>query len=98
MDAWMLHFDWLGALAGWWGLGWVVQSTVEIQIKRVYAVSRAAVFLPFSVEDAARSEAEVEASQVRYCAVQLLHTGATLVIKRRCKAQRNQVVSFKLRV
>lgn len=42
------------------------QSNVEIQMKRVYAVSRATVFLPFSVEDAARSEAEVEASQVRY--------------------------------
>eukprot|EP00903_Cladosiphon_okamuranus_P012906 g12050.t1 len=39
------------------------QSNVEIQIKRVHAVSRATVFLPFSVEDAARSEAEVEASQ-----------------------------------
>lgn len=42
------------------------QSNVEIQMKRVYAVSRATVFLPFTVEDAARSEAEVEASQVRY--------------------------------
>lgn len=53
-----------GRFAGW--LGWVGQSNVEIQIKRVYAVSRATVFLPFSVEDAARSEAEVEASQVSY--------------------------------
>ncbi|CAM9909829.1 unnamed protein product [Scytosiphon promiscuus] len=39
------------------------QSKVEIKIERVYAVSRASLFLPFSVEDAARSEAEVEASQ-----------------------------------
>ncbi|CAN0381171.1 unnamed protein product [Pylaiella littoralis] len=39
------------------------QSNVEIQIDRVYTVSRASLFLPFSVEDAARSEAEVEASQ-----------------------------------
>lgn len=48
------------------GLACLGQSDVEIQMKRVYAVSRAAVFLPFSVEDAARSEAEVEASQVWY--------------------------------
>lgn len=41
------------------------QSNVEIKIERVHAVSRAAVFLPFSVEDASRSDAEVEASQVR---------------------------------
>lgn len=40
------------------------QNTVEINIGRVYVVSRASLFLPFSVEDAARSEAEVEASQV----------------------------------
>ena len=40
------------------------QSDVEIKIERVYTVSRANVILPFSVEDAARSEAEVEASQV----------------------------------
>lgn len=40
------------------------QKTVEIQLERVHAVSRADVFLPFSVEDAARSEEEVEASQV----------------------------------
>jgi len=43
------------------------QNNVEIKIGRVYAVSRASLFLPFSVEDAARSEAEVEASQVRRC-------------------------------
>lgn len=40
------------------------QSEVEIQIGRVHAVSRASVLLPFSVEDASRSDAEVEASQV----------------------------------
>ncbi|CAM9750858.1 unnamed protein product [Ascophyllum nodosum] len=39
------------------------QGAVEIQIERVHAVSRAAVLLPFSIEDAARSEEEVEASQ-----------------------------------
>eukprot|EP00904_Undaria_pinnatifida_P002120 jgi/Undpi1/11909/HiC_scaffold_4.g01608.m1 len=39
------------------------QNKVEIKIERVYVVSRASVFLPFSVEDAARSDAEVEASQ-----------------------------------
>ncbi|CAM9440522.1 unnamed protein product [Ectocarpus sp. 4 AP-2014] len=39
------------------------QNNVEIKIDRVYAVSRASLFLPFSVEDAARSEEEVEASQ-----------------------------------
>lgn len=44
---------------------WFHQSNVEIKIDRVYTVSRASLFLPFSVEDAARSEAEVEASQVR---------------------------------
>lgn len=48
---------------GQWSL--LHQSNVEIQIDRVYTVSRASLFLPFSVEDAARSEAEVEASQVR---------------------------------
>lgn len=42
------------------------QNNVEIKIERVYAVSRASLFLPFSVEDAARSDAEVEASQVCY--------------------------------
>lgn len=44
------------------------QNNVEIKIDRVYAVSRASLFLPFSVEDAARSEEEVEASQV-WCGV-----------------------------
>lgn len=44
---------------------WLPQSNVEIKIDRVYTVSRASLFLPFNVEDAARSEAEVEASQVR---------------------------------
>lgn len=45
-------------------MGRVRQNNVEIKIDRVYAVSRASLFLPFSVEDAARSEEEVEASQV----------------------------------
>lgn len=58
------------------------QSNVEIQIERVYAVSRATVFLPFSVEDAARSEAEVEASQVRYQHTIQMPNAAML----RCKA------------
>ncbi len=36
---------------------------VELTIRRIYTVSKAAVVLPFLVEDASRSEAEVEASQ-----------------------------------
>lgn len=36
---------------------------VEISIERIYAVSKADAALPFLVEDASRSEAEVEASQ-----------------------------------
>lgn len=38
-------------------------QTVELQIQRIHAVSKAAPILPFLVEDAARSEAEVELSQ-----------------------------------
>ena len=38
-------------------------QTLELAIRRIYAVSRADPILPFLVEDAARSEAEVEASQ-----------------------------------
>ncbi|CAM9298818.1 unnamed protein product [Discosporangium mesarthrocarpum] len=39
------------------------QNNVEIQISRAYAVSRATPMLPFQVEDASRSEKEVEESQ-----------------------------------
>ena len=38
-------------------------DNVEIQIDRVYGVSKANPILPFLVEDAARSEAEIESSQ-----------------------------------
>eukprot|EP00934_Nitzschia_sp_Nitz4_P002507 Nitzschia sp. Nitz4//scaffold37_size175936//171509//173382//NITZ4_002072-RA/size175936-augustus-gene-0.23-mRNA-1//-1//CDS//3329549866//2497//frame0 len=38
-------------------------QTMELQIQRVHAVAKARPILPFLVEDAARSEAEVEASQ-----------------------------------
>ena len=38
-------------------------NTIELAISRIHAVSRAASQLPFLVEDAARSEEEVEASQ-----------------------------------
>lgn len=38
-------------------------QTVELNINRIHAVSKAQAQLPFLVEDAARSEAEVEASQ-----------------------------------
>jgi len=38
-------------------------QTVELSIERIHTVSRAQAQLPFLVEDAARSEAEVEASQ-----------------------------------
>lgn len=38
-------------------------KTVELSIKRIHSVSKASAELPFSVEDAARSEEEVEASQ-----------------------------------
>lgn len=38
-------------------------QTVELNIERIHAVSKARAQLPFLVEDAARSEAEVEASQ-----------------------------------
>lgn len=41
------------------------KGTVEIQLERVYAVSRASSMIPFNVDDASRSEEEVEASQVR---------------------------------
>jgi aspartyl-tRNA synthetase len=37
--------------------------TVELSIQRIHAVSKADAILPFLVEDAARSEAEVDASQ-----------------------------------
>eukprot|EP00560_Eucampia_antarctica_P006755 CAMPEP_0197825534 /NCGR_PEP_ID=MMETSP1437-20131217/2588_1 /TAXON_ID=49252 ORGANISM="Eucampia antarctica, Strain CCMP1452" /NCGR_SAMPLE_ID=MMETSP1437 /ASSEMBLY_ACC=CAM_ASM_001096 /LENGTH=595 /DNA_ID=CAMNT_0043425557 /DNA_START=269 /DNA_END=2059 /DNA_ORIENTATION=+ len=38
-------------------------SNIEIQIKRIHAVSKAAAVLPFLVEDAARTEQQVEESQ-----------------------------------
>eukprot|EP00557_Chaetoceros_sp_GSL56_P007264 CAMPEP_0176488772 /NCGR_PEP_ID=MMETSP0200_2-20121128/6901_1 /TAXON_ID=947934 /ORGANISM="Chaetoceros sp., Strain GSL56" /LENGTH=600 /DNA_ID=CAMNT_0017885805 /DNA_START=303 /DNA_END=2102 /DNA_ORIENTATION=+ len=38
-------------------------QTIELSIERIHAVSKAQPQLPFLVEDAARSEAEVEASQ-----------------------------------
>lgn len=38
-------------------------QTVEIAVSRIHAISKADAILPFLVEDAARSEAEVEASQ-----------------------------------
>lgn len=38
-------------------------QTLELELKRIHAVSKASAILPFLVEDAARSEAEVEASQ-----------------------------------
>lgn len=38
-------------------------QTVELNIHRIHAISRADAILPFQIEDAARSEAEVEASQ-----------------------------------
>jgi aspartyl-tRNA synthetase len=38
-------------------------SNVEVSIQRIHTVSKAAAILPFLVEDAARSEKEVEASQ-----------------------------------
>lgn len=39
------------------------QSNVEIQIKKVFAVSRAPALLPFLQEDAAHSQEEIDASQ-----------------------------------
>lgn len=39
------------------------QSNVEIQIKKLFTVSRAPVQLPFLLEDASRSQAEIDASQ-----------------------------------
>ena len=39
------------------------QTNVEIQVERCYVVSRAPAILPFLLEDAARSEAEIESSQ-----------------------------------
>ena len=38
-------------------------QTVELKMKRIHCVSKADAILPFSVEDASRSEAEVDASQ-----------------------------------
>lgn len=38
------------------------QNNVEIQIKKVFAVSRAPAQLPFLIEDAARSQADIDAS------------------------------------
>mmetsp|Transcript_40052 Transcript_40052/g.96649 ORF Transcript_40052/g.96649 Transcript_40052/m.96649 type:complete len:601 (-) Transcript_40052:2310-4112(-) len=38
-------------------------KSVELQIGRIHSVTKAASILPFSVEDASRSEAEVDASQ-----------------------------------
>jgi len=39
------------------------QNNVEIQIKKIFVVSRAPVVLPFLLEDAARSQADIDASQ-----------------------------------
>lgn len=39
------------------------QGNVEIKIRKIFTVSRAPVTLPFLLEDAARSEADIEASQ-----------------------------------
>ena len=39
------------------------QATVELKIQKVYAVSRAPPALPFLLEDAARPQAEIDASQ-----------------------------------
>ena len=39
------------------------QNNVEIQIKKLFTVSRAPVQLPFLLEDASRSQAEIDASQ-----------------------------------
>jgi aspartyl-tRNA synthetase len=39
------------------------QSSVELQVKKIFTVSRAPVQLPFLLEDAARREDEIEASQ-----------------------------------
>jgi len=39
------------------------QDSVELQIQRCYAVSRAPGILPFQIDDAARSEEEIRASQ-----------------------------------
>ena len=39
------------------------QSNIEIKIKKVYTVSRAPAVLPFLLEDAARPQAEIDASQ-----------------------------------
>lgn len=39
------------------------QNNVEIQIKKIFTVSRAPVSLPFLLEDASRSQAEIDASQ-----------------------------------
>jgi aspartyl-tRNA synthetase len=38
-------------------------KSVELTIQRIYSVSNAAAILPFLVEDAARSDAEIDASQ-----------------------------------
>jgi len=39
------------------------QNNVEIQIQKLFTVSRAPVLLPFLLEDASRSQAEIDASQ-----------------------------------
>jgi aspartyl-tRNA synthetase len=39
------------------------QNKVELQIKKIFAVSRAPTMLPFSLDDAGRSQAVIEASQ-----------------------------------
>lgn len=39
------------------------QNNIEIQMKKLYVVSRAPAVLPFLLEDAARSDAQIEASQ-----------------------------------
>jgi len=38
------------------------QSNVEIQIRKIYTVSRAPVVLPFLIEDASRSQSEIDAT------------------------------------
>lgn len=40
---------------------WILQ--VEIQVRKIYCISRAIPNLPFNLEDAARSEAEFEKAE-----------------------------------
>ena len=52
------------------------QSNVEISIKKVYTVSRAPTALPFLLEDAARPQADIDASQVG-----LIHTSCPVFVQ-----------------